>query len=203
MVRKLSIRSLRRGVGSMDYIHSLLIAEDDLDDVENEETPLKLWWLNQQKLIRLQSVWQALKQAHLLDPRHLGASAWSAKSCCKKLKTNAVGSGNVWPHTLGSRNCLDPDVLQLAIRNRGDVRNDREDNSTRSFRKASYRQYVLDRYGYLGKGNRKVCPACVVKTIRHHYPSQTGVYMGFRHEWATRWISNWFQLLETIFTRRS
>ena len=34
----------------------------------------------------------------------------------------------------------------------------------------------------LGKGKRKVCPSCVVKTIRTHYPSQTGVYMGFRHE---------------------
>ena len=31
MERKLAIRSLRRGIGSMDYIHTLLIAEDDLD----------------------------------------------------------------------------------------------------------------------------------------------------------------------------
>ena len=35
MVRKLAIRSLRRGIGSMDYIDSLLIMEDDLD--ENQE----------------------------------------------------------------------------------------------------------------------------------------------------------------------
>ena len=88
----------------------------------------------------------------------------------------------VTTHTRLSKLCLDPDVLQLAIRNRGDIRNDRDDNSTRSFRKASYRQYVLDRYGYLGKGNRKVCPACVVKVVRQHYPSQTGVYMGFSPE---------------------
>ena len=32
MVRKLAVRSLRRGIGSMDYIHSLLIMEDDLDE---------------------------------------------------------------------------------------------------------------------------------------------------------------------------
>ena len=32
MVRKLAIRSLRGGIGSMDYIHTLVIAEDDLDD---------------------------------------------------------------------------------------------------------------------------------------------------------------------------
>ena len=64
-------------------------------------------------------------------------------------------------HTRFQKLCLDPDVLQVAIRNRGDIRNDWEDNSTWSFRKASYRQYVLDRYRYLGKGNRRVCPSCV------------------------------------------
>ena len=35
---------------------------------------------------------------------------------------------------------------------------------------------------YLSKENRKVCPACVVTVIRRHYPSQTGVYMGYRAE---------------------
>ena len=35
MVRKLAIRSLRRGIGSMDYIETLLIMEDDLDEDEN------------------------------------------------------------------------------------------------------------------------------------------------------------------------
>ena len=43
---------------------------------------------------------------------------------------------------------LDLKVLQLTIHNRGDIRNDQEDNSTRSFRKAGYRQYVLHCYGY-------------------------------------------------------
>ncbi|XP_028412489.1 uncharacterized protein LOC114535324 [Dendronephthya gigantea] len=32
LVRKLAIRSLRRGIGSMDYIDTLLIMEDDLDE---------------------------------------------------------------------------------------------------------------------------------------------------------------------------
>ena len=59
-------------------------------------------------------------------------------------------------HTRFQKLCLDPDVLHVAIRNRGDIRNDQEDNSTRSLRKASYMQYVLDRYGYLGKGNRRL-----------------------------------------------
>ena len=40
-VKKLAIRSLRRGIGSMDYIHTLLISEDDLND-QVEEISLKL-----------------------------------------------------------------------------------------------------------------------------------------------------------------
>ena len=37
MVRKLCIRSLRQSVRSVDYIHGLLITEDDLNDVEDDE----------------------------------------------------------------------------------------------------------------------------------------------------------------------
>ena len=65
-----------------------------------------------------------------------------------------------------SKLCLEPDVLELCIRNTSDIRNDREDNSTRAFRKAAYRQFILARHGYLGKGNRRVCPSCVVIKIR-------------------------------------
>ena len=36
-VKKLCIRSLRRGIGSLDYIDSLLIMEDDLDNDNNED----------------------------------------------------------------------------------------------------------------------------------------------------------------------
>ena len=36
MVKRPAIRSLRRGIGSMDYIHTLLIMEDDLDDDSGE-----------------------------------------------------------------------------------------------------------------------------------------------------------------------
>ena len=74
--------------------------------------------------------------------------------------------------------CLDTDVLQLCIRNTSDIRNDREDNSTRAFRKAAYRQFILARHGCLWKGNHRVCPSCVVMKIRQCYPSVTGVYMG-------------------------
>ena len=96
--------------------------------------------------------------------------------CCKQ--KNCI--------TLSSRFgklCLDPDVLELCIRNTSDIRNDKEDNSTRAFRKAAYRQFILARHGYLGKGNRRVCPSCAVLKIRERYPSITGVYMGYREYW--------------------
>ena len=56
--------------------------------------------------------------------------------------------------SLFAKVCLDTDVLELCIRNTSDIRNDREDTSCRAFRKAAYRQFILSRYGYLGKGNR-------------------------------------------------
>jgi hypothetical protein len=37
MAKKLAIRSLRRGIGSMDYIDTLLIIEDDLDEADGSE----------------------------------------------------------------------------------------------------------------------------------------------------------------------
>lgn len=176
MTRKLCIRSLWQGTGSMDYIHSLLLMEDDLDE-DGEATGAST------------STKQTCVQAPDPEP---GPSSDSRLPWCKcgicqvmpqEIENKCCGQRRcVTNHTLFQKLCLDPDDLQLAVRNRGDIRNDREDNSTWSFRKASYRQYVLDRYGYLGKGNRKVCPSCVLKTVRHHYPSQTGVYMGFRQE---------------------
>jgi len=78
--------------------------------------------------------------------------------------------------------CLDAEVLELSIKNRADIPNDREDNSTSSFRKATYRQFILDRYGYLGKGNRKVAPSCVVLRVRRQYPSATGIVAAVQPE---------------------
>ena len=57
-----------------------------------------------------------------------------------------------------SKICLDPDVLELRIWNTSDIRNDCEDNNTRVFRKAAYRQFILARYGYLGTGKLASLP---------------------------------------------
>ena len=44
IIRKLSVRGLRRGVGSMDYIHSVLIMEDDLEILIIQEAPILTKW---------------------------------------------------------------------------------------------------------------------------------------------------------------
>ena len=45
----------------------------------------------------------------------------------------------------------------------------------------AYRSYVKYLYGLLGKFNRKVVPACLVKRIREFYPSDSGSYVGYVH----------------------
>ena len=93
--------------------------------------------------------------------------------CCKKV--TCVTSYVTFQNT-----CTDRDVLIMAIRARCDIRAEEPNYSTNSFRKAAYRQYILWRYKKLGRGNRKVCPSCVVLTIRHLYPANDGVYLGFK-----------------------
>ena len=184
MVRKLAIR---RGIGSMDYIDMLLIMEDDLDEDErlggfgepSNENPLG------QGMNPSQSPSQSQDLNPTPDPIPASVPDWCKcgkcrpmaqeveNKCCRQKKCLTTTSRF-------SKLCLNPDVLELCIRNTSDKRNDREDNSTRAFRKAAYRQFILVCHGYLGKGNRQVCPSCVVLKIRERYPSVTGVYMGYR-----------------------
>ncbi|CAB4040760.1 Hypothetical predicted protein, partial [Paramuricea clavata] len=93
--------------------------------------------------------------------------------CCGKIRclTSYVTFRNT---------CTDREALVMAIRSRCDIRAEEPDYSTNSYRKAAYRQYILWRYEKLGKGNRKVCPSCVVLAIRLIYPANYGVYMGLK-----------------------
>jgi len=95
--------------------------------------------------------------------------------------------------------CLDAAVLELCIRNRADIRNDSEDNSTRTYRKTAYRQYILNKYDHLGKGETKVAPSCVVWCVRHHYPASTGLYMGFSGSLPLVFCSHYYYLFIHLF----
>lgn len=93
--------------------------------------------------------------------------------CCRKRVC-------VTSYELFQNICIDREVLTVAIRARCDIRVEEPDYASNSFRKAAYRQYILWRFGKLGRGNRKVCPACVVGVIREAYPALDGQYLGFR-----------------------
>ena len=149
-MRKLCIRSLQRGVGSMDFIQGLLSREDDLDEGhEEDESDVTLTPSTSTDLA-------CGSNAGTPDPAPSpsnNAIPWRKCGVCQimpqEIENKCRGLRRcVTTHTRFSKLCLDPDVIQLAIRNRGDIRNDRDDNSTRAFRKTGYRQYILDRYGY-------------------------------------------------------
>ena len=171
----------------MDYIDSLLIMEDDLDESENVgefgHTSVE------QTLTDSGATTQESSNPQNPDleeePTVGGVTDWCVcgrcrpmpqeieNKCCKLKKCITLSSRF-------TKLCLDPDVLELCIRNTSDIRNYREDNSTRALRKAAYRQFILGRHGHLGKGNRRVCPSCVVLKIRERFPSVIDVYMGYR-----------------------
>ena len=76
--------------------------------------------------------------------------------------------------------CLNRNVLSVCILDRSDFYGDVVDFSPASFRRAAYRQYIMFSHGYLGRGNRKVAPSCMVWKIRDNYPAPDNVYLGFR-----------------------
>lgn len=195
MLRKLAIRSLRRGIGSMDYIDSLLIMEDDLDDEDENDRMDEFGGPSEHVDPNVDGMQGSRDTAPSSLDRSTdlsqdsnspaGVPDWCKCGQCRPMPQEVENKccGQKKCITRSSRFtklCLDPDVLELCIRNTGDIRNDREDTSTRAFRKAAYRQFILARYGHLGKGNRRVCPSCVVLKIREQYPSVTGIYMGYR-----------------------
>ncbi|EDO44733.1 predicted protein [Nematostella vectensis] len=184
-IKSLCVKSLQRGVGSMDFIDSLLVMEDDDNDREEENLGLAMEPMD-----------VAGPSTHPQGPTAVGITPatrppgealpdWCKCGNCREMPQQIE---NVW---CGKRNCestkakfgklcLDVEVLSLGIRSSADIRNDWHDSSARAFRKAGYRNYILDKHGYLGKRKRRVAPSCIVWQIRHHYPTRTGIYMGFR-----------------------
>ena len=158
----------------MDYIDTLLIMEDDLDeDAEDDLGEFGEPSTAEEDLDQPDEAPNAAAPDWCVCGRCRPMPQEVENKCCKQKKCITLTSRF-------AKLCLDVDVLELCIRNRADIRNDQEDNSTRAFRKAAYRQFILARYGRLGKGNRRVCPSCAVLKIRERFPSVTGIYMGYR-----------------------
>ena len=121
----------------MDSIHGLLIAEDDLNDMEDDEEEKATAAVMTQTPISAASH-EAGQSAGPSDSIPL-CKCGVCQRMLQEIENKCCGQRKcVTTHTRFHKLCLDPDVLQLAIRDRGDIRNDREDNSTQSFQKASY-----------------------------------------------------------------
>lgn len=144
---------LSNGSGSLDCANHLIEAEEDGEPQPNSEEVWPDWCI-------------------CSVCRDMGHK--EENKCCRKRRC-------ITSYELFRNICIDREVLHLAISGRCDIHAEEPDFSMNSFRKAAYRQYILWRYGKLGKGNRWVCPLCVVMVVRSVYPSADGVYMGFRH----------------------
>ena len=153
----------------MDYVHGMMVNLFDTEEEAPSQLPFQLPSQESSELSERQEPtpdWCKCAHCYIM-PQDI------ENKCCGRTKCVTLSRRF-------SKLCLDPEYLLLSCRNVGEIRNDREDNSTRAFRKQAYRHFILDTYGYLGKGKRKVAPSCVVMKIRKHYPSPTGIYMGYK-----------------------
>ena len=77
---------------------------------------------------------------------------------------------------------LDIDVLTIAIHRRYDNYGDEPLFTPAEYRKAAYRQYIIWQHTYLGRGNHKVIPSCVMWAVTNRYPAPDGQYLGFKED---------------------
>ncbi|XP_046563212.1 P2X purinoceptor 7-like isoform X2 [Haliotis rubra] len=75
---------------------------------------------------------------------------------------------------------ISPAVLDIAMAHYNDFFVHDQERSNAAYRHQAYRQFILQRYGRLGHGNRRVVPSCVVLAIRRRFPDPTGSYTGYK-----------------------
>ena len=153
-MEKVLVDLLSNGRGSLDYARNIAknCDDPDPDDPSGGEEDLPEWCV-------------CRNCVQMENPQE--------QKCCTL--RNCITSYELFQNL-----CPDRNVLEVAIKARCNMRVDDLDFSMNSYRKAAYRQYILWRYGWLGKGNRWVCPSCAVGMIRVAYPLADGNYMGFR-----------------------
>ena len=105
--------------------------------------------------------------------------------CCRELDEAHSKIGDHSCITCNSsfeRVCLDSEVLQTALVAMRDVRFEDYQNPIpqRTFRLAAYRQFTWWIHTRLGRSVRRIIPACVVTSIRQHYPEESGVHTEFQ-----------------------
>ena len=140
-LEKLKFLVLRRyqcGAGIMEHITTLLnqMSENDLEENNGLQTEGTLHAEHSGK--QMQPKWCICGNC-IEMPQQI------ENKCCRR-RNNCIIQRRKF-----TKFCIDPENLEMCIKNTTDIRNDARNSSTRAFRKAAYRQYVLWQHGYLGK----------------------------------------------------
>ena len=138
MAKTLAIRALQRGVGSMDYVDSLLLMEPEDESKNSDQEPNVADDDDASPLYVPPASTQVIDQEPV--PERCNCSC-----CCampQDMENKCCGRRNCVSQTRRFRKlCLDAEYLLLCAKNTADIRNDRQDSSSRTFHKAAYRNY--------------------------------------------------------------
>ena len=153
-IKKLCIRSLRWGIGSLDYIDSLLIMEDNDKDNDNDKVDIA--------------------EAH--SPATEASIAMTPP--LQPIPLQGQGPRPEWCVCGNCRN-VPLEVEKLCCRKKNcDAKKPRFKKSV--FGPSLSSTVSKKQCKRKRKARRKVAPSCDVWKIREHYPFSTGIYMGLK-----------------------
>lgn len=119
------------------------------------------------------------------EASHIGIPPWCHCQECREMPKaeERVCCENILKnhdHPLFENHVLTEHNLELAMQSSADYLNFPFDSAKNSsWRHIAYRQYILWRWGKLGRRNRKVIPSCIIWKIRDRFPEKDGNYTGF------------------------
>ncbi|XP_057290679.1 P2X purinoceptor 7-like [Hydractinia symbiolongicarpus] len=114
--------------------------------------------------------------------RKAGVDGWCTCGHCVVLDTEreCITEHDSFSNVMLDRGVLWTALVSLYDRENASLPYDRDNVPSQSYRYASYRQFSWFIHTRLGRGVRRVIPACVVAKIRTAFPSESGNYTGFR-----------------------
>lgn len=103
--------------------------------------------------------------------------------CCLEIENcepYIQGTQCITFHEFFSIFCTREDTVNLCFRMLGEFKKPPpKKEEKRLCRKTAYRAFTAWVHGYLGIGNRRPIPSCVVKKVRSAFPEESGEYLGF------------------------